>query len=92
MNHSYIQETLKELVSQKECVVLAQIEQLIKDGVLLVEESEAFIFQDQFSNKLQFRQAIKIISKEQEVIDSLKKENAELRERLNSIQGILNVK
>lgn len=92
MNHSYIQETLKDLVSQKESIVLAQIEQLIKDGVLVIEESEAFIFQDQFSNKLQYRQSIKIFSKEQEVIEALKKENAELKERINSVQGILNVK
>ena len=48
-NMGSIQTTMAELIAQKEAIVLDQIIQLVKDGILVVEESEGHIFRDENS-------------------------------------------
>lgn len=88
-NQSYMQETLKDLLSQKESILLAQIGQLITDGVLVVQEGEPYFFRDSTSDKILYKQSIKILSKESEVIDALKAENAKLKDQLELIKRAL---
>lgn len=88
-NLGSIKKTMEELIAQKEALVLGQIIQLVKDGILVVEESEGHIFHDEATSKYFFKQSVVIKSKQQEVIDQLKSENKQLKTKLDSILDII---
>jgi len=86
----HLQGIINDISKQREFLFLEQLEELTKRNVLVVEESHPVLLKicDPASGKekIELKQTIKLKLKDQEYIESLEKENAELRGRLDKIK------
>ena len=81
----------KDLMQQKEDIILEQLNELVSRGLLVVESTRPVLVQDSRFDlnapyKITLQQKVKLVLKDQEYIKKLEKENAEyldLISRLN---------
>jgi hypothetical protein len=77
---------LKDVLVQKESLVLEQLSDLVKRGLLVIEQSEPVLVQDLYADKLVLKQAVRLSLKDKEYIEKLEAENTALKEQLLKIQ------
>lgn len=83
-----------EMVAHEtERAILGTIEQWVEDGVIELHVEQAFLSQEPnpFSAegpKLKYNRKVRLVLKEQELIDRLKDENKKLREALSNLEGV----
>lgn len=87
-----INEVIKEYHNNKEAYILEQLNELISRGLLVICETQPIIVRDQYSDKIEIRQSIKLLLKDQEYIVKLETENAQLKVRLQNIEEVINVR
>ena len=79
-------EILDDLGKQKEAIILDQLGDMLKRGLLIVESTQPVLIKDEFSDKITLKQSIRLTLRDKEYIEKLEKENAEYKdliERLN---------
>lgn len=91
MNDS-IKEAMTDLLRQQETILLEQLGDLVKRGLLVIESTQPVIVQSQSVHKLELRQAVRLVLKDKEFIQELERENAELKRRLATINSAVNEK
>lgn len=79
-------EVAKEISQQKENLLLEQLNDLVSRDLIVIEQTQPVLVQDSDSNKLIFRQAIKLTLKDKEYILKLEEENKQLKETLDIIK------
>jgi len=80
----------EELMKQKESIILAQLGDLVKKGLLVCKESYPFIDRalDQYSGEYKYtlRQSIVFELKDKEYIEKLEDDNRRLKIQLENIE------
>ena len=78
----------KRIGAAKDAAILKQLGDLIKDGLLVVEETQPVICRDvtKPGYELNVQVAVQLRLREHEVYSKLKAENKDLKERLESIK------
>lgn len=78
-----------EVSKQKDKIINDSLNELISSGLLVVEQTEPVLveFHDPTSPgmKYEFRQSVRLVLKDRERMESLERENTELKGRLNLI-------
>lgn len=95
MNHyqnqnQLIDQALRETAKQTELAILAQLNELISRGLLVVETEGPMIVQQMdymLDNKIQVGMRVKLKLKDQEYIERLEAENKELLELVNKFKS-----
>lgn len=67
----------RELLDQKERILFGQLNNLVRDGVLLIEETEPVLIQDTDpitgSSTLRLKQAVRLTFRAEEVLENYRK-------------------
>lgn len=83
---------IADIMHQEENLILVQLQDLIKRGLLVVERGPAILVEDFMSNNIQLRQTITLTVKDKEYIEKLERENHELKNQLAMIDTLLREK
>ncbi len=78
---------LKTVSKNTEDIMLEQLEDMLKRGVLVVEKSEPVLIQDAQTQKVTVQQKIKLTLKDKEYIERLEGEVRTLTYRLDCIKS-----
>lgn len=85
---------MQQFWRQKESLLLQQLGQLVKDGLIEVVETQPVLCMEpsirSVDRTFTMHQAVALRLRGQEVIDALKAENQELRDRLSAIAEAVN--
>jgi ribosome-binding factor A len=92
MLERYAEGLLKDLADQKEVIIFQQLNNLVKDGILQIEQTEAVIVQDACTNSLKLQQAVRLTFHAEEVVENYRRKVERLVKKINSLQDILNDK
>lgn len=89
-----LHKTAKQASELKEAIILEQLSELINRGLLIIEETQPLLTinrrcEDKHGVELKMSQGIRLVLKDQEHIEKLEKENAELKKRLDKIMNYL---
>lgn len=88
-----MQDTMREIMKKQDEIILDQLGELVKRGLIVVEKTQGYLVQSECSNKIEWRQGIRLLPKEREYIDALEKENKMLKEKMfaiqNAVSGVL---
>lgn len=90
-----IKEISRDISAQKEKLILDQLGELVKSGVLVVEQGPEMIVQESdigsFDRvpKFVLRSQVRFKLRNEEVLKELREENSRLRERLKAIAGAM---
>ncbi len=79
-------ELVRDLVRQKEDIILDQLGDLLTRGLLMWEETRPVITKEFDSNVLTVRSAGRLVLRDREYIEKLEAENAALKEQLFAIK------
>lgn len=82
---THMLKTVQDIMSQKESIILNQLNDLISRGLLVVEEGTSVLTYSEHSSKIELNQSINLKLKDQDYIEQLERENKELKARLNII-------
>ena len=85
----YTEKILENLMEQKEAIIFQQLKNLIVDGVLQIEQTEAVLVQDPMSQTLKLQQAVRLTFNAEAVIENYRKKVTRLSEKLIAIVKIL---
>lgn len=77
-----IQDALTELSRQRDNLIVDQLNQLIAQGLLIVECTQPVLVRDSGSDTVRLTEAVRLKLRDQEIIDELRNENARLKEDL----------
>ena len=80
---------LNQIMRQKENLILAQLNDFISRGLLVIEQGPMSLVRALDSDKIELRQEIKLTLKDKEYIQKLEAENAELKKSLEFIKNML---
>lgn len=83
---------INDIMQQEENLILTQLDDLIKRGILVVERGPATLVEDLISASIQLRQTITLTVKDKEYIEKLEQENHELKNQLAMIGTLLREK
>jgi len=83
---SIVRNVLLDAARMKDNLILAQLNDLIQTGVLLIETTEPVLVTEPYENKVSLRQAIRLTFKGADVLAALQKENEDLRRRITTIE------
>jgi len=89
MTYDSISKVVADIGKQQENIILGQLNDLIKRGLLVIESTQPTLVQDPDSTKILLRQSVKLTLKDIEYIQSLEEENKKLKEKLLSIETAL---
>lgn len=81
-----IEEVGGEIVRQTEASILSQLNELISRGLLIVESHGPIFVQDHLSAKLLVKTSVVLKLKDKEYIESLERQNTELRELISKLR------
>lgn len=90
MLERYTEKLFEDLMEQKEAIIFQQLKNLIQDGVLQIEQTEAVLVQDPLSQSIKLQQAVRLTFNGEAVIENYRKKVARLVEKLNKLQKIIN--
>ena len=79
-----------EVAKRKDSIILEQLNDLIKDGLLVVEQDEMQLIQDELTGQIKYAQHIRLRLRYQEAYDQMKKERDEAVATLQVIREHLN--
>lgn len=82
----YYTSVTKDLIAQKENILLEQLNDLISRGLLVIEETQPTLVRDYLTDKIILQQSVKLTLKDKEYILKLEEENKQLKEKLESIE------
>lgn len=87
-------EVYKSMSDQKEVVLLQQLAELVNRGLIEIESTQPILVQTQDQHsaavKFEIHQKVKLVPKNFEYIQSLEKENAELKLKIEKIEQAFN--
>lgn len=89
---SYSSIMIKEISKQKEKIILDQLNERISRNLLVVETQPVLIHNidpDTREPKVELKQQVRLVLKDQEYIEKLENENRELKENLDRISELL---
>tara|TARA_R110000868_G_scaffold82953_1_gene233988 strand:+ start:219 stop:491 length:273 start_codon:yes stop_codon:yes gene_type:complete len=81
-----LSEIMADLGKQQESIILDQLNDLVKRGLLVVESTQPVLVRNYNQDKITVQQSIRLTLKDKEYIEKLEKENSEYKdliERLN---------
>jgi hypothetical protein len=85
---SMVKEIWTEMAQSTEALLCEQLDNLVTDGLLVIESQMPVLIHDPLSNKIQIKQAIKLKLRDQEYINELKEENAKLKDIISKLRDI----
>lgn len=81
---------LNDVLKQKEKIILDQLGDLVKKGLLVIEETQPVLVQTHGPGfNMELRQAVRLVLKEREYVKRLEDENARMAEQIQTLKGIL---
>lgn len=88
---SIVSKLVDDLHEQREEALLSSIKDLVASGLLVIKKSPIQFYQSPNANgdKLEVKEDIRLVLKDQEYIKRLEEENKELKEKLNRIKEIV---
>lgn len=87
--NSYTNALVRDMMQQKENLILEQLNDLISRKLLIIENGSFSLVRESNSNKITYKQTIKLTLKDKEYIEQLEKENKELKEIINKLKGVI---
>ncbi len=84
---NYVQSAIRNLLEQKESIVLEQLNELIKSNVLIVEQSEATLVQHPDRHEVTLAQSVRLTFRGAEALKELREENDRLKAKLAEIRA-----
>lgn len=88
MEYTSISKVLDEFVKEQEHIILDQLNDLIKRGLLVIESTKPTLVQNADSDKISVQQSIRLTLKDIDYIEKLEKENQELKEKIMKLADI----
>lgn len=85
----YVTEMMTDILKQRELLIVDQLNDLIANNVLLLIQTQPVLTRAPNEDKIIYSQGIKLTFRGAEEMAALRKENAELRERLNKIETVI---
>jgi len=88
----------RDLLQQKETILMTQLSNLVREGVLLIEETETVLVQDfnptdpLSQPKITLRQAVRLTWRGEEVLESYRKKVERMEKAINELREALNAK
>lgn len=81
------QDVMLEMLRQKEVIIMEQLNELLSRKLLVIEQTEPVLVQtfENGENKVELRQGVRLVLKDQEYIEQLEKENEQLKKRLQEM-------
>lgn len=76
-----------EMLKNEENELLLQLNEFISRGAIVIEKTQPVLIQDLYSNTIKISSKIRLVLKDQEYIETLEKENNELKEKLSKIEA-----
>ena len=86
---SIIESIHRKMSEGQESMILSQLNDFISRGLIVVETTSPILVQDADSDRLVMRQACQLKLKDQEYIQKLELENAELKAKLEAISAAI---
>lgn len=83
---SLVQQVLRDAAENKERAILAQLNDLIKTGVIKIEEQAPVLVRNSISDEMEIRQMVRLSFDGAERLKELQEENDALRARLAEIR------
>jgi hypothetical protein len=83
---SMLSKVERDLAKQKDNILMAQFNELIVRGLLVVEETTPTLVQSMDRDTVELRQAVRLVLKDQEYIEQLENEIMELRKNLDYVK------
>lgn len=80
-----LRNTVERLAQQKEKMILDQLDDLVKEGLLVIEQGPMSLVQMAHNNEMIVAQEVKIVLRDKEYIQSLKDEIEALKRVLKNI-------
>lgn len=90
MIERYAEKLMEDLLEQKDAIIFGQLNNLVRDGVLRIEQTEAVLVQDQDTNTIKLQQAVRLTFDAESVIENYRKKTERLSKKLMAVQEILN--
>lgn len=87
--NKFIQKAIEESAKKKESIILEQLGDLVKKGLLIIEESQPMIVKTREAGeeKFEMRFMIRLVLKDKDYISKLERENTFLRDKINAIES-----
>lgn len=79
----------RELLTVQNNIILQQLNDMIKEGILIIESTQPVLVQMAQTYEVEVRQAIRLTFRGAEEFQNLKDENQQLKEQLQSVKSIL---
>jgi uncharacterized protein with von Willebrand factor type A (vWA) domain len=89
MIERYAEKLMEDLMEQKEAIIFDQLKNLIRDGVLIIKQTEPVLIQDFYTQEIKLSQAVKLTFNAEEALESYRKQVSELRSKIEQIQAII---
>lgn len=86
----FIETLIKKAAEAREQSILAQLNDLVVKGILVVKLGETAFYRSSESNELIYKEQVTLELNVQEYIDKLEKENSEMKEYIKEIKSLLN--
>lgn len=86
---SNMNDIISNINKQKEAIILEQLEDLIRKGLLIVECTEPVIVSSECSDRIELRQAVRLVLKDKEYIEKLEAENAKLVANFETLKHLI---
>lgn len=86
IQHQMINTALKDIAKQQESIILAQLNDFVSRGLILIEQGPMQIVQDEYSDKLVLKSSVRLILKDKEYIEKLEKINIDLKDLIQRMQ------
>lgn len=86
----WMSSVITDIMAQQQNIIIGQLNDLIKDGLLTIETGPAVLVHSEHSDRVELKQSIDIKVKDQEYIKTLEKENRELKARMNVLSTQFN--
>jgi hypothetical protein len=78
-----------DLAKQQDSIIMAELNELVSRGLLVVEQTQPVIVKARDSDTLELRQKMRLVLKDQEYIQALEAQNKQLKEQLEGIKSYI---
>lgn len=89
---NHIGKIMKDVLEQKEALILEQLNDFIKRGLIEIHETEPMFVQSHDLNKVELRQSVRLVLKDKEYIEKLERENSFYREQIADLKEWLSAR
>jgi hypothetical protein len=79
---------IKDVLADRESIILKQLNELVSQGLLVVEKGSVSLYHDPISDSICCTQMIELTVKEKEYIERLEKENVLLTQQIKELKEI----